>query len=46
MQIFTVDGKKKEEGGLKVLVIFLDAMKAFYLEGAVTERSKNDTTFR
>lgn len=39
-------GKNKEEWGLKVLVIFLDAIKAFYLEGAIRERSQNDTTIR
>lgn len=47
MQIFTVyGGGDKEEWSLKVLVIFLDAIKAFYLEGAIRERSKNDTAIQ
>lgn len=33
MQIFTVDGKKRKNGA-----IFLDAVKAFSLEGAITEQ--------
>lgn len=39
-------GGNKEEWGLKVLVIFLDAIKAFYLEGAIREGSKNDTAIQ
>lgn len=49
MQIFAVysgGGGNKEEWGLKVLVIFLDAIKAFYLEGAIREGSKNDTAIQ
>jgi len=46
MHISTVDGGKKEEWGLKVLVIFLHAMKAFRSEGALTEQSRNNMTLR
>lgn len=49
LQIFTVQGVggNKEEWCLKVLVIFLDAIKAFYLEGgAIRERSKTNTALQ
>lgn len=39
-------GKNKEEWSLKMLVIFLDAIKAFYLEGVIREHSKNDTAIQ